>query len=481
MSLKRNFIYNLIYQVFTIILPVITVPYISRVLGVDGVGLYSYTSAYGQYFILLGMIGISLYGNRQVAYYKNDKNKLSKEFWCIYTLQVFTTIISLIVYLLIFVVINKKDSFLYLIQSIPILAAIFDISWFFIGYEELRKVVVRNTITKIIGVASVFIFVRTSNDVIIYALIMGLTTLIGQIIMWFSLPNKVKMYKPSFREVFSHLSPSISLFVSQLAIQVYVLLDRTMLGIISDTTQVGLYDNAQKTIKLALTLITSLSTVMLPRMSALFSEGNIDRLKSMIYKAIDFVNFLCFPMVLGLIAVSSSFSNWFYGEEFVGIETLLKVGVLIAVPIGWSSVLGMQVMLPMKMEKKFTISVSIGAVVNVCCNFLLVYKFKAIGTTVSSVIAEIIVTTMQIYYLRNIVDINKMIKTTIKPIIGAIIMYIGVKGFTLILPLEVGVIYTIIQVIIGLIIYIFVMIILKSEFILEIKNQLIFKRGEGEV
>ncbi|MGG7178108.1 flippase [Clostridium paraputrificum] len=464
MSILRNFIYNTIYQVFIILLPIITVPYISRVLGKEGVGIYSYTASYAQYFVLLGMIGISIYGNRQIAYNKGNREKVSKEFSNIYLLQFITTTISLIVYLTIFVGINKENKLLFLVQGLPILAAIFDISWLFIGYEDMKSVVIRNSIAKLIGISLIFIFVKKPSDIILYALILGISTCVGQVVMWFNLTKVVSFSKPNIKEAILHLRPSLSLFISQLAIQVYVLLDKTMLGLMTDSGQVGLYDSSQKTIKLALTLVTSLGTVMLPRMSSLYAEGKMDKFKEMIYKAFSFVNLVAIPMVFGLVAIADGFSVWFYGEKFSGIEILLKVGSLIIFAISWSNILGIQIMIPMKKERQFTISVTIGAIVNILLNFLLIVRFKSIGTTVSSVAAEITVTIIQLYMLRDFIEMRKILKTIYKPLIGSILMFLVIAVIGIILPI--GIIYTIIEVGIGLGVYIFTMIILKDKFLL---------------
>lgn len=470
MGLKKNFIYNTIYQIFTLILPMITVPYISRVLGPEGVGAYSYTNAYAQYFILLGMVGIALYGNRQIAYTKNDKEKMSKEFWNIYALQVITTTISLILYIVVFVIINDNNKGLYLAQSITILATIFDISWFFIGYEDMKSVVVRNSITKIIGIIFIFILVKQSNDVIIYALIMAFTMFLGQVIMWKELKDKVYKVKPNLEFMISHLKPSIALFVSQLAMQVYVLLDRTMLGIMTNDAQVGLYDNSQKTIKLVLALVTSLGTVMLPRMSSLYAEGKMDKFKDMIDKAFSFITFMAIPMSLGLMAISNGFSMWFYGKEFDGIQILLQVGSFLIIAISWSNILGIQVMLPMKLEKQFTISVFIGAIVNFVLNIILIPHINSLGTTIASVVAEFSVTIAQLYFLRKIINVKPIFKTLYKPCIASIIMYLVINFLDI--KLGVSIIFTLFEVSIGIIIYIVIMFILKSDVLFFALNEL---------
>ena len=238
-----------------------------------------------------------------------------------------------------------------------------------------------------------------------------------------------------------------------------------MLGAMAGVYQVGLYENSQKTIKLALTLITSLGVVMLPRMSALHSQGKKDEFNKLIYKAFSFVNFTAFPMVLGLTAVSKTFSLWFYGESFNGIEFLLKIGAMLIIFIGWSNVLGIQVMLPMKKEKQFTISVTVGAIVNFILNLFLIREFQASGTTLASVIAEFSVTVTQIYFLKELIDIKSILKSTIKPLIGAMVMFIAL---IFIIPMfEIGVFWTFLEVAIGGGIYLIVMYILKDSFLEE--------------
>ncbi|MDK0736129.1 flippase [Clostridium perfringens] len=465
MSVKKNFLYNTIYQIFIILLPIITVPYVSRVLGPTGIGLYSYTGSYAQYFVLVGMIGISLYGNRQIAYNKYDKAKVSKEFWNIYGLQFLTTLISFSIYIVIFVIINDSNKMLYLVQSIVVFTTIFDISWFFIGYEDMKSVVVRNTIIKVAGIVSIFIFIKKPSDVIKYAFIMVISNFIGQIMMWFNIKDKVYRCRFNIKESLNHLKPSLALFISQLAIQIYTLLDKTMLGAMTGIYEVGLYENSQKTIKLALTLITSLGVVMLPRMSTLHSQGKKEEFNKLIYKAFSFVNFMAFPMVLGFIAVSNTFSLWFYGESFNGIGFLLKIGSMLIIFIGWSNILGIQVMLPMKKEKQFTISVTVGAVVNFILNLFLIRQFQASGTTLASVIAEFSVTATQVYFLRRLIDVKRILKLTFKPLIGSIIMFVVLM---LIIPIfKVGVLWTLVEVTIGGSIYLIVMYILKDKFLEE--------------
>lgn len=473
MRLIKNALYNILYQVFGIIMPIITVPYISRVLGSYGVGEYSYTNSYVQYFIIIGMIGISIYGNRQIAYCKDDIKKVTKEFWSIYSLQLLCTIFSFLVYIIFFVVINKENKFLYLAQSIYLIANIFDISWFFIGYEDMRSVVRRNIIAKLVGVVLIFILIKDSNDIILYTIILSSSTLVGQLVMWINLKGKVNFAMPQFAEIKRHFLPSIGLFIYQLAVQIYVLLDKTMLGIMTNASQVGFYENSQKTIKIALTLATSIGVVMLPRMSNLYSKGNKAEFESMIYKSFSFINLIAFPTFFGVLATVNGFTPWFYGESFNGIQNLIKVGAIIIIPISISNVLGMQIMLPIGQEKKFTVSVLLGICVNVVFNLFLINHLGSMGTTISSVFSEFTVTIVQFYFLRKLIKIKEVLRTIFKPLIGSIIMFIIIYFISI--NMSISILNTVFQVFVGGVIYLIALLLMKDKFLIEMIKILLNK------
>lgn len=187
----KNFFYNLMYQMLVIILPFITIPYISRVLGSTGVGQYALSNAYAQYFILFGMVGLSVYSTRQIAYVRDDKEQLNNTFWELNILRFITMGISIISYIFFTILFNKENQVLYLIQGLLLISALIDISWLFIALENFKKVVIRNTLIRLSGLILIFIFVKDSNQVWVYALILGVTQVIGQAIMWFELPKEI--------------------------------------------------------------------------------------------------------------------------------------------------------------------------------------------------------------------------------------------------------------------------------------------------
>ncbi|WP_196049085.1 flippase [Clostridium saudiense] len=428
MQVVKNFLYNVSYQLLVIILPLITVPYVSNILGAEGIGNYAFTYANMQYFVIFGMVGISLYGNRQIAYVRENKEKLKNTFYSIYTLQLITTTISFLLYLIFTLVFNNGDyKWLYIVQGINILASMIDISWLFMGLEQFKKTVVRNTIVKLVSLASIFIFVRSSDDTVIYTLIIALSSFIGNLTFWLYIPKMIGFKRIKILELKVHLKSSLALFIPQLAIQIYVLLDRTMLGIITDTVQVGYYENSQKIVKVVLTIATAIGTVMMPKIANTVASGDMKKVKYYIQNSFFFVSALSIPIMFGLMGVAKELSPWFFGDNFKGIENLIVLSSLIILAISWSNVLGTQLLVPLNKTKEFTISVTAGAIINFILNLVMLKKFGAVGACLSTIIAEFTVTSVQFYFIRNFIKPKRLINSILLFIPSAVVMYIVVR------------------------------------------------------
>lgn len=462
----KNYFYNLMYQILVIILPFITIPYISRVLGVTGIGQYALTNAYAQYFILFGMVGLSVYSTRQIAYVRDDKQELNNTFWELNILRFITMGISIVSYIVFIIFLSNERKLLFLIQGLLLICSFIDISWLFIALENFKKVVIRNTLIRISGLILIFIFVKESNDVWIYTLILGATQLMGQAVMWFELPKEISFDLPKVLNFKKHLKSSIGLFIPQIAMQVYTMLDKIMLGWFTTEAQVGLYDNSQKVIKILAVIVTLLATVTNPRMSNLFKNNKKEEFKDIVYKSFSLTSFVVFPMCFGMIAISNSFIPWFYGDEFIDIQHLFYFSPLLLITLGWSSIFGNQILIPMKKEKEFTISVSIGAVVNFLLNILFITKYKALGTTIASVFAEYTGMFLMAYFLRDLLEFKKLFRGTPKYLVASIIMYLVISFVGV--RLTSSIINTVILVGIGIIIYVTIMIFTKDQNVLTI-------------
>lgn len=423
-SITKNYIYNLSYQILTIILPIITTPYLSRVLGAENIGIYSYTLSIVTYFILFGSLGISMYAQREIAYVQDDKYKRSKIFWEILILRFVTLTISMIVYYFAYVNGTQYQMY-YKILLIEILATCFDISWYFQGMEDFKKTVFRNILVKIISIALIFLLVKTPEDLSKYFVIYVVSNLIGNMSLWLYIPKFLEKVQIKKLQPLKHLKPTIGLFVPQIAVQVYTLLDKVMIGaIIEDKSEVGYYDQAQKIIKILLTVVTSLGTVMIPRMANIFANGDIKQIKEYMKKSFRFVFILSIPMTFGIIAVSDKFVPVFFGDGYEKVAVIMNVISPILLIIGLSNVIGSQYLLPTKRQKEFTISVTCGAIVNFIVNSIMIRKYGAMGASIATVIAESTVTVIQICMVRKDINIKQTIFMSKNYIIIGVVMFV---------------------------------------------------------
>lgn len=476
MQILKNFLYNLSYQILVLILPLITVPYVSNVLGAKGVGDYAFTFANTQYFILFGMVGVTLYGNRQIAYVRDNKEKFKNTFYSIYLIQIITMIISSVFFLLFTFTFNEGlYRSLYLVQGINILASLIDISWLFMGLEQFKKTVVRNTLVKLISFASIFIFVKGIDDLVKYSLILALANFLGNLTFWFYIPSMLGFKNIKLINISTHLRASIALFIPQIAIQIYVLLSRTLLGIFTDTVQVGYYDNSQKLVKIALTVASAIGTVMMPKISNTVATGDMKKVKYYIRNSFFFMNAISIPLCFGMLGIAKELTPWFFGNEFVGIDKLVIISSIIIIAISWSNLFGMQLLVPLNRTKEFTFSVTMGAIVNLTLNLFILKIMGSIGACISTVIAEITVTITQMYLLRRFLNIGKLIKSVVIFFPAAIFMFIVVR----IIGIYMGasIITNLIQISIGgitylLILYILYKIIYKQNIVVYVKNMI---------
>lgn len=458
-SIVKNFMYNLVFQMVTLFIPLITVPYTSRILGKQGIGIYSYTLSIVQYFIIIGTVGISLYGNRSIAYVRDDKEKLSKVFWSITLFKFVTTAIALIVYIIIFCI-NTENSLIYIIQSTNIIAAALDISWLYMGLEDFKKTVTRNLLVKLIGVACIFLFIKSYDDLYEYIAINGLMLVFGNLIMWVYVPNTVSFIKVTYMDMKQHFIPAIKLFIPQISIQIYAVLDRTMLGMLSNTGEVGLYEQSQKIIRLVLGLVTSLGVVMLPRMSNTFSKGESSKMNEYLNKSLKAVAYISIPMSVGLAAISKELVPWFFGKDFYEVSYLLILssGSLVFIAIG--NVLGMHYLLPSNRTREFTVAVTVGAMSNVIINLLLIGRYKAQGACIATLISEFLVSYLQYIFIKQNIDRSININI-LKYVAASVLMFIAVRLIGN--HLGTSVFTTFLQSILGVFIYISVLTLLREE------------------
>lgn len=451
MKLVKNYLYNASYQVFILLVPLVTTPYIARVFGPYGVGINAYTNSVIQYFILFGSIGINLYGNREIAYVRDNKQKLTQIFWEIEFLKIFMVTMSLMMFLILLMAVQKYRLYFFC-QSFQIIAAAVDISWFFMGIENFHVIIFRNILVKSATIILIFTFVKTPSDLAMYIFIVSCSALGGNITLWSYLKKQLEYFLfPKIKNIFKHFQGTVYLFIPQIATQIYLVLNKTMLGSISGVSSAGMFDNADKIIKMILAIVTATGTVMLPRVANTFANGNFKKVKEYLYAGFSFASFLSIPMMFGISAISSGFATWFFGDKFSGIYRLIVLESVVIVLISWNTVIGDQFLLPTKRNRDFSVSVIIGALVNLFANIPLIYFFGTIGATCATVASEICVTGYQIYVIRNEVNLIKLFTDIWKYIVAGIIMYFVVHVVSLTISFN---LFTLIfEVIIGTIVY----------------------------
>lgn len=477
-----NYLYNTMYQILVIILPFVTAPYIARVLGADGIGSYAYTYSIASYFVLFILLGLNNYGNRCCAQIQDNKEELSKAFINIYVTQFLRGILCVLIYILYVIYIAKYKS-LALCQGLYVLSGIFDISWFFFGIEKFKLTAIRSSVIKLLCVLSIFIFVKDANDVNIYIMIIALSFLLNHIVLWWFLRREIIFIKPTINECKKHIIPTFMLFVPVIAISLYKIMDKIMLGYMSNMVQTGYYENSEKVISIPMSLITSLGVVMLPRMSKLVAEKSEDESKKLIERSMFFTLIVGSAMAFGIAAIATPFSILFYGIDFVNCGIIISILSPTILFISWANVLRTQVLLPHGMDNQYTITVLGGAVINIIINWLLIPKYGAIGAAIGTLVAEFGVALWQTLFLKDRVDIGVYLRQGLPFVVIGAVMYICVTSIGLITFQQLWV-KLIIQIIAGVIVYcVFVIIYMKScnrKWLIHIVKDLIKKRNMDE-
>jgi len=466
MKLVKNYLYNAGYNLLILLTPLLTVPYISRVLGPTGVGINATTNSVITYFLLAGTVGITIYGNREIAFIRDDTSKRSKVFWEIELLQIITIAIAYVAFL-IFLFFETQFKLAFFYQSFLIIAGAFDISWYFMGLEDFKKTVVRNTFVKLASLIAIFALVKSRNDIGIYILILSLSQLLGNISLWPYLVKSVS--KPKWRDlnIMAHLLPSLSLFVPQVATTIYLAVNKTMLWKLDSVVASGYYDYSDKLIKIVLAVVTATGTVMLPHIANLYANHKMEQVKKYLYASCDFVLAISIPMAFGIAGISTTFAPWFFGAKFTSVNTLLLIEAPVIIFIGLSNVIGQQYLLPTKRTKEFTQSVVLGAVVNVVINIPLIIFWGVRGAMYATVFSELTVTLYQLFRTRKDLSIRKLFVNFWKYILAATIMFLVI--FYLNTVMAISTISLAFQIIVGLVLYLGLLLILKPTILKQVK------------
>lgn len=431
-NLKANYIYQLIYRVLTVITPLVTSPYLARSLGVESQGVFSATYATANFFLLFAMLGVESYGNRTIAILENEEEQQSSMFWSIYCVQFIAAVIATVgYYLFILLTVSTERKIVALAQGIWVISAGLDINWYFFGRQRFKITVTRNILIKIISIILIFVFVHTERDLIAYTLIMAGSTAISQIVMWIIVLPEVRTPKIVWKHVRNHIKPMLLLFIPVLAFSLFHIMDKMMVDILSDDVNSGCYYNVDRLMNIPLTVITGLSTVMLPRISKMVYSENVIGAEKLIKKSLEITMFISSALAFGLGSIAREFVPFFFGDGFELCIPMIHAFVPIVIIKALSDLIRQQYLIPANNNKLYIIAVCCGAAVNLIVNCYLIKKYDALGAVFGTLIAEIIVLLIEVIGCKDDIGFAKLIKENSFYIIAAGIMFIGVRMITL--------------------------------------------------
>ena len=449
-SIKVNLFYNTLYQILAIIVPLITTPYLSRVLGVENIGVFSYAFSVVSYFGLFAMLGVNNYGNRSIARVRDDIKLRSTTFFGIYAFQFISSIFIIIIYI-IYLHFFNNNQIIGWIMIIYLVSNLLDINWFYFGIEQFKLTTIRNILVKCITVAGIFMLVKQPSDVYLYGLIYVLSFLVSQIVLWISIKKYVIFLPISINDILIHIKPNFILFIPVLAISLYKVMDKIMLGSLVSKIEVGYYESSERVIQVPVALISSLGTVMLPRISNMLAKNEKHISEKYLGKSLILAAFLASSMGFGIMGVANEFVPLFYGNGFEKCIYIFQVLIPSCFFLAIANVIRTQYLIPNNMDKAYTISIFVGAIVNLIMNLALIPYFKSIGAGIGTLCAEAAVCIVQCLFCKRNINLNTYIKQTMPFFLSGFLMYIIL--FNLKLNITSGFLLLVSKILLGLLLY----------------------------
>ncbi len=475
-SVFKNTIFNTCYKALNVLFPLITSVYVSHVLGPSGVGRVAYAQNIISYFLIVASVGIPTYGIREIARNSNDINKRSKSFFELYYINFITTFVSVIVFvgLVFFIPKFYNNKALFICVGISLFLNFFNIDWFYSGLEEFVYISVRSIIIKILALISLFVFVRSKDDIIIYALISSLGISLNYILNVFNIKNKIiiKKYDINLKK---HIKPVAILFLTMLATDLYNQIDITMMGSSCTDEEIGYYSYAIKLIRIVISVSTAISVTMLPRMSKLFNDKKMDDLQSFANKVMSSVLLLVVPCTIGVFMCSKYIVLVLFGKAFLRTSYLTKMLSPIVFIISISYMCGSITLTAINKEKYLLYATISGAIVNIILNYFLIPIYQGSGAAVASVLAETTVFVLHYCFCSKQIKYHFVTRDNIISLFGGILM--GGILFAVNSIMISPILHLIISVLLGAITYFLIIIILKHgvciELLRRIKNRII--------
>lgn len=429
-SIKINFAFNLLNTIVGLLFPLVTFPYISRVLFADGIGKVQFFQSIINYIALFAALGIPLYAVKEIAKNKNNiekRNKTAVEILILYSLLTIAAYL-IVMFITCFVDSIRNDWSLFVLLSLHLILVAIGAEWFYQGVEDFKYITIRSLVLKLLTLVALFAFVKEKSDLMIYALLLVMAEAGNNIFNFIHLRKYINFNRDSFKKlnVARHVRPALKIFILNLVVSIYVNLDSIMLGFIVGTTAVGYYTAATRITRTICGFSTALGTVMLPRLSSYYNSGQVEKFYEISSQGLSFIVSITIPMVLGLMVTAPLLMPIFCGDSFrPSILTLQIISPLILF-IGISGLLGTKILYAQDKENIVIYSTCFGAIVNFVLNIMLIPKYAQNGAAFSSVIAELLVTTSMLYLGRKYLTYNFFNKDTFQSLLFSVIAFLPV-------------------------------------------------------
>lgn len=429
-TLAKNSVFNVAYKLLNVLFPLIFSAYVARVLLAEGVGRVSYAQNIVQYFTIVAALGLPNYGTREIAKIRGRKTQLNQLFTELFSINALSTTVCVVAYYTLILCSSyfASDRLLYAVLGLNVLLNYLNVDWFYQGMEQYAYIAVRSFIIKLISLAAIFLFVRDESDYVIYGLIFSLALAGNYVLNIANLKKYDVRFDLSGLDIKRHVKPVAYLLCTAIVIELYTLLDTTMLGIMCPKEIVGYYTNSMRLVKVLITVITAMGGVLLPRLSVYRSQGDYEKCSEIVNKIFSIMLYLFLPCGIGIFLVADSIILVLFGADFQPAIQTIKIASLLIYALGFSNLFGTQVLLTYGCEKKLLLCTAIGAVINISMNLVLIPLYAQNGATVASVISETIVTVLTFAFARKYIHFNISKSFLISSIIGTGVMSIAVMG-----------------------------------------------------
>lgn len=425
-SLAKNSLYNFLYKLLNVFFPLVSASYVARILSADGVGKVAGAQNIAQYFVAFAALGMSSYGTKQIAKASN-RRETSQIFSELFFINAVSTGICVVLY---YVLISVHPFFqgeydLYLVAGSSIFLNFFNVDWFYQGKEEYKYIMLRSSLVKTLSLIVLLMFVRRKEDYVRYELIVCLAVAGNYLFNVFNLRKYTELCVRGLR-IKRHFAPVLILLASSIAIDLYTMVDTTMLNVMRSSEEVGYYTNAVKIIRMISNCIIAMGSVMLPRISMYYAEGKEKELKETCHSVIRLLLFFSIPAAFGVWMIADNMVMVLFGEAFEGSVLTLRILSVLIMVFSIAGGCSATVLIATNREKQYLMTVVVGAVVNIAINSVLIPKIGHNGAAIASVCAEILVMMVQLFFIRRVFTGLLSWKNIYKSIIPTVVMILGI-------------------------------------------------------